>query len=286
MVSALVSANVCGQIVTRFSVPGGTATSAKITPGDSATFEVRLDATLANIGGSFGIAQASPATSGFFTITGRSFTGSVWDDAGFGTPDAIVLALPSASLGPANGDNLGRSTVDVANGAPAGTNLLALAVTLTAAENTPLGNYRIVPSEGNSYATDAAQNDFSMAGAKFDIIVGQPLTVSRTGRGSGTVSDGGTGAIQCGNVCSDIYPGTAVTLTATPGTGSTFAGWSGSGCAGIGTCTVTLVAPITVQAQFDTAPDLVPIPSLRDPMLLLLSLLLAAAGALSLRRNR
>ena len=31
-----------------------------------------------------------------------------------------------------------------------------------------------------------------------------------------------------------------VTLTATPASGSTFAGWSGGGCSGTGTCTVTL----------------------------------------------
>src|SRR5262245_18369799 len=47
----------------------------------------------------------------------------------------------------------------------------------------------------------------------------------------------GTGAvISSGTFAS----GTTVTLTATPATGSTFTGWSGGGCSGTGTCTVTL----------------------------------------------
>jgi hypothetical protein len=32
--------------------------------------------------------------------------------------------------------------------------------------------------------------------------------------------------------------------------GSTFTGWSGGGCTGLGTCTVTVTAPTTVTATF------------------------------------
>jgi len=39
-------------------------------------------------------------------------------------------------------------------------------------------------------------------------------------------------------------------LTATTTAGSTFTGWSGGGCSGIGTCTVTLSAATTVAAAF------------------------------------
>jgi hypothetical protein len=53
------------------------------------------------------------------------------------------------------------------------------------------------------------------------------LTVTRSGSGSGSVSSNPTG-ISCGNDCQQIYDqGTAVTLTATPGANSVFAGWSG-----------------------------------------------------------
>lgn len=74
------------------------------------------------------------------------------------------------------------------------------------------------------------------------------LTVNKSGSGSGTVTSG-DGGINCGSTCLHSYAGgTMVTLTATPASGSTFAGFTGGGCSGTGTCTVT-----TRSAQFVTA---------------------------------
>jgi hypothetical protein len=74
------------------------------------------------------------------------------------------------------------------------------------------------------------------------------LTVSLAGSGAGTVTGGG---ISCPESCSNSYPeGTIVTLTATPAEGSTFSGWSGGGCSGTGTCTVTLSSEQAVSATF------------------------------------
>ncbi len=76
------------------------------------------------------------------------------------------------------------------------------------------------------------------------------LTVQKSGAGSGTVTSSPAG-ISCGSTCSASYAsGTSVTLTATPASDSTFAGWSGGGCSGIGTCQVTLNASATVTAAF------------------------------------
>lgn len=72
------------------------------------------------------------------------------------------------------------------------------------------------------------------------------LTVAKAGTGSGTVT--GTG-INCGTDCSELY-GSPITLTATPDAGSSFAGWSGGGCAGAGTCTPSLTVSGTVTATF------------------------------------
>jgi M6 family metalloprotease-like protein len=80
---------------------------------------------------------------------------------------------------------------------------------------------------------------------------GQTLTVSKSGTGSGTVTSSPSG-INCGSACSYAFPyNTVVTLTATPVTGSAFTGWSGAGCSGTGTCTVTMTAATSVTAGFD-----------------------------------
>jgi len=77
------------------------------------------------------------------------------------------------------------------------------------------------------------------------------LTVSKAGAGVGTVS--GTG-INCGSTCNEILPsGTAVSLTATAASGSTFTGWSGCDSASGTTCTLTLTSARSVQATFGVA---------------------------------
>ncbi len=79
------------------------------------------------------------------------------------------------------------------------------------------------------------------------------LSVTKSGAGSGTVTSNPTG-INCGADCSQSYDhGTSVVLTASPGSGSNFAGWSGGGCSGTGTCTVSMTAAATVNANFSVA---------------------------------
>ncbi|GAA1934834.1 hypothetical protein GCM10009815_31860 [Nocardioides marmoribigeumensis] len=76
------------------------------------------------------------------------------------------------------------------------------------------------------------------------------LSVTRSGSGSGTVTSNPAG-IDCGSTCSAAYAdGTSVTLSATPAAGSRFAGWSGGGCSGTGTCVVTVGPGVTVTATF------------------------------------
>ena len=79
------------------------------------------------------------------------------------------------------------------------------------------------------------------------------LTVSTAGSGTGTVNSSPAG-IACGPVCSATFDhGAQVTLTASPGAGSAFAGWSG-GCTGTGSCVVSLGADVSVTATFQSAP--------------------------------
>jgi List-Bact-rpt repeat protein len=78
-------------------------------------------------------------------------------------------------------------------------------------------------------------------------IVG--LTVTVIGAGTGTVTSAPAG-ITCGTVCTASFAaGTSVTLTATPGAGSAFGGWTGA-CTGSGPCTVALDQARAVTARF------------------------------------
>jgi hypothetical protein len=77
------------------------------------------------------------------------------------------------------------------------------------------------------------------------------LDVVRNGTSTGTVTSSPTG-INCGTTCFATYTsGTLITLSAAPAVGATFAGWSGGGCTGTGTCVVTLAAATTVTATFN-----------------------------------
>src|SRR5450755_1373945 len=260
---ALVSATAMGQVTTRNVTAGGAATSTKIVPGGSASIDVRLDVgTLLTtgtglVGTVFTLSQVTPGTSGFFSITGRSFVGSPFNNAASGTPDSTVLFPPSNLLDPTNDDNLGRSTTGLTPTPPAA-NTLAANLTLTASATTPLGVYTFNETPIVSSATDDAANDYDMStGAAYSITVGQTLTINKTGTGTGTVT-ADTGAINCGGTCSDIYPGTVVTLTATPSVGSTFLGWIGFGCLGTGTCVVTVDQAETITADFTVTAAILP----------------------------
>lgn len=79
-----------------------------------------------------------------------------------------------------------------------------------------------------------------------------PLTVTKTGSGSGTVTSDIPG-IDCGTDCSEVYDyGTTVMLTATPDPNSAFKGWSGD-CTGTETtCIVTVNQAKNVTANFSS----------------------------------
>jgi len=81
------------------------------------------------------------------------------------------------------------------------------------------------------------------------------LTVTPAGGGIGTVTSSPAG-IVCGATCSFAFTSpTTVTLTATAATGSTFGGWSGSGCSGTGTCVVVMTQNRSVTATFNAVPS-------------------------------
>ena len=76
------------------------------------------------------------------------------------------------------------------------------------------------------------------------------LTIIMEGTGSGRVSSSPDG-IFCETDCTEEFDSdTQVTLTVTPYSGSDFTGWSGGGCSGTGTCTLSMDADTAVTAIF------------------------------------
>ncbi len=79
-----------------------------------------------------------------------------------------------------------------------------------------------------------------------------PDAVLVTKSGNGNV-DSGDKLISCGSKCNQSYnAGTRVTLSAKPGSGSTFLGWTGACIGTAGSCTVTANGPVNVGATFST----------------------------------
>ncbi len=78
------------------------------------------------------------------------------------------------------------------------------------------------------------------------------LNVKRRGTGAGSVIST-TAAINCGFDCTETYSGAAtIVLTANAEPGSIFAGWSGGGCSGTGSCTAVINSDTIVTAVFNS----------------------------------
>jgi Divergent InlB B-repeat domain/FG-GAP repeat len=109
------------------------------------------------------------------------------------------------------------------------------------------GNTALIGDPADTRAIDAP-------GAARVFVPGHALTVGKAGTGSGTVTSSPKG-ISCTPKCSAPYAvGTHVTLSAKPAAGSLFSGWSGDGCSGKGSCTVTLSSDRSVTAKFTLEP--------------------------------
>lgn len=109
-------------------------------------------------------------------------------------------------------------------------------------------NIVIPPVLGPPAAEQGALYAFGPAGP------GQPLSVTTSGAGQGSVGSDPAG-IACPGACkAEFNSGAVVTLTATAAPGSVFSGWSGGGCTGIEPCQVIPSGATTVNAEFAVAP--------------------------------
>jgi uncharacterized protein DUF1566/List-Bact-rpt repeat protein len=109
-----------------------------------------------------------------------------------------------------------------------------------------------------SFRTGNTQSQNPKTTNSYLLCVRGGLPVTIPSELSVTWGDAGYGSVNfnpssedCTTDCTKDYnDGTEVTLTATADTGSTFTGWSGSGCSGTGDCTVSMTANQAVTASF------------------------------------
>lgn len=123
-----------------------------------------------------------------------------------------------------------------------------------------------VPTEIGSYAVTATISDINYQGTvSGTLVINTPtLTVAVTANGAQPSGTGGTitsspAGISCANsaggtlvTCAGSFAGT-VNLYATPYALSTFGGWGGGNCSGLGACSVTMTGDKTVTATFNQA---------------------------------
>ena len=148
----------------------------------------------------------------------------------------------------------GRAAADPVNTLRAPALLQAGADALTVSNPAPYGQYfgaALDPADGTVWVVGEYVASASQWAATVANVSGpQRLTVSKSGKGTGTVTSAPAG-ISCPTDCTEFYDaGTGVTLTATPADGSFFTGW-GSACGGVGTtCNVDMDQPRSVSAGF------------------------------------
>jgi len=131
----------------------------------------------------------------------------------------------------------------------AGVSSLTIPVPCAAVSGDTFARFRLSSAGGLGVGGVAADGEVEDHGVVIEQVL-NTLTVTTSGTGSGVVTSTPTG-IDCGADCSEDFPaGTLVTLTATPASGSVFAGWSGEGCS-TGSCQVTMDASRAVAASFD-----------------------------------
>ena len=141
----------------------------------------------------------------------------------------------------------------VAEGVVAGLNSLSFSVPCDATPaSLAFARFRYGSSGGlaqGGLAEDGEVEDYGFLIAQ----VFHDLTVTKDGPGAGLVTASPNG-IQCGADCSESYPvDSVVVLSASEEFGSAFGGWTGGGCAGTGTCVVTMDQARSVNATFNLA---------------------------------
>jgi hypothetical protein len=147
-----------------------------------------------------------------------------------------------------NGIHCGLSSPDCATSFVAGTQVRLTATSASGASFASWGG--ACASYGSSPTCHLTMTQATQVVANFNAPQ-ETLNVSVQGSGGVSGVASATQAISCPGTCqASLALGSQVTLYATPAANNRFVGWSGAGCSGQSTCTVTMNAATTVTAVF------------------------------------
>lgn len=179
-------------------------------------------------------------------IDGASNVATTVTDPNALAPVAVAVNSATNKIYVANmGNDAGTGdNVTVIDGATNST------TTLTDANAKAPDAVAVNPATGKIYVANASANVTVIDGGSAPTSF--TLSVKLAGSGNGTVTSTPAG-VDCTASCNASFaPGTEVSLTALPASGSEFSGWSGT-CTGTGACNVTMTSDGSVAATFSAA---------------------------------
>jgi hypothetical protein len=194
----------------------------------------------------------APAGAGTVNVIATTPGGASTDTA---ADDYTYVSVPTVTgIAPAKGPLTAGTVVTITGtnlAGPTGVKFGATAATaVTEVSPTQVKATAPAGSAGTVDITVTTSGGTSIANAadKYTYVAPLGLTVSKAGTGGGSVTCDGDG-------CAASYPfGAKVTIAASPDASSTFAGFSGGGCSGTGSCVVTIEAATVVTATFTAKP--------------------------------
>jgi parallel beta-helix repeat protein len=246
---------------------GGGAYSRKasipVTPGNSYSVVVGAGATTTASGGdSYFINNGTVLAKGGGSVTNDNSNGAQGGQASAGVGDTKYSGGNGASAGSGRGGGGGSSAGTAANGNNGSGSSGGTAPTGGGAggggrlSTTGNGSDGSLPggAGGGAYKSSSGTASGGRGQDGQVRITYTPITYSlsviKNGTGTGMVTSNPSG-INCDPTCSASFSyNTSVILTAIPNAGSTFTGWSSSGCSGTGTCSVTMTIDTSVTATF------------------------------------
>lgn len=209
-------------------------------------------ALLADVGGSTNevVSNLQAGSTYYFAATSYNAQGveSIYsNEASYAIPSACTYSITPTSSSFTQSGGTGTVNITTQSACPWTASSGASWITITsAASGTGSGSIGYSVSANTGVSTRTASSTIAgqtLMTTQTGGVQTYTLTITKSGSGSGTVTNSPSGTT--------FNAGTVVTLTATPSSGSTFAGWSGACSGTASTCTATMNGNVSVGAAFN-----------------------------------